>query len=165
MEFLEPSPASVMQDFKHIKAWQRAHALAIAIDKLSRGFSRAGYAYLRSQLNKSSDSISETIVEGCGADSNQEFARFLDMAIKSANETEGRLLKAKDFGLISHDDWERYTGETIEIRKMIFGYRKQVLKSSRAQKKTVVNRPRRVEKKPADSRSVGGPPSDEAQEV
>ena len=124
-----------MQDFKHIEAWQRGHALAIAIDKLTRGFSRRGYAHLRTQLNKSADSISETIVEGCGADSNQEFGRFLDMSIKSANETEGRLLKARDFGLISHQDWQRYTNETIEIRKMTFAYRRKVLQSPRAARK------------------------------
>ena len=72
-------PSSVVQDFKHIQAWQRGHALAIAIDRLTRGFTRAGYAHLRSQLTKAADSISETIVEGCGADSNKEFARFLAM--------------------------------------------------------------------------------------
>jgi len=124
-----------MQDFRHIKAWQRAHALGIAIDKLCRGFSRAGYAHLRSQLTKSADSMSETIVEGCGADSNLEFARFLSMSIKSANETEGRLLKAKDLGLISHDDWQRHTNETIEVRKMTFGYRAKVLTSPRGKNK------------------------------
>jgi four helix bundle protein len=124
-----------MQDFKHIEAWQRAHALAISIDKLTRGFTRAGYAHLRSQLTKAADSISETIVEGCGADTNKEFARFLDMSIKSANETEGRLLKAKDLGLIPHHEWERHTNETIEIRKMTFGYRAKVLKSPRGLKK------------------------------
>jgi four helix bundle protein len=78
-----------MQDFRHIRAWQRAHALAIAVHKLARGFSRQGYAHLRSQLTKAADSIGDTIIEGCGADTNKEFARFLDMSIKSANETEG----------------------------------------------------------------------------
>ena len=85
-----------MQDFRHIRAWQRAHALAIAIHKLARGFSRLGYGNLRSQLTRSADSIGATIIEGCGAETNKEFARFLDMSIKSANETEGHLLKARD---------------------------------------------------------------------
>ena len=31
-----------MQDFKHIQAWQRAHALSIAIHRAARGFSRQG---------------------------------------------------------------------------------------------------------------------------
>ena len=70
--------------------WQRAHALAIAIHKLAHPFGRAGYAHLRGQLARAADSIESNIVEGCGADTNKEFARFLDMSIKSANETELR---------------------------------------------------------------------------
>jgi four helix bundle protein len=123
-----------MQDFKHIQAWQRAHALAIALHKLARAFSRAGYPHLRSQLTRAADSISANIVEGCGSASGKEFARFLDISIKSANETEHHLLSARDLGLVSPDDWQKFTGETIEIRKMIFGYRKKVLQSARAEK-------------------------------
>ena len=93
-----------MQDFKHIRAWQRAHALAIALHKLARGFSRAGYAHLRSQLTRAADSIAATIAEGCGSETNKEFARFLDMSIKSANETEQHLLSARDLDLVSPDD-------------------------------------------------------------
>jgi len=121
-----------MQDFHHIRAWQRAHALAIAIHKLARGFSRLGYANLRSQLTRSADGIGETIIEGCGADTNKEFARFLDMSIKSANETEGHLLKARDLELISLDVWRKHSTETVEVRKMTFGYRKKVLASTRS---------------------------------
>ena len=120
-----------MQDFKHIRAWQRAHALAIAIHKLARGFSRQGYANLRSQLTKAADSIGDTIIEGCGAATNKEFARYLDMSIKSANETEGHLLKARDLNLVPVDVWRKHSIETVEVRKMTFGYRKKVLSSSR----------------------------------
>ena len=45
------------------------------------------------------------------------------MSIKSANETEYHLLKARDRVLTSPDDWQRFSGETIEIRKMIYTYR------------------------------------------
>ena len=75
-----------MQDFKHIKAWQRAHALSIAVHRLSRHRTRMGHSRLRAQLTAAADSIVENIVEGCGASSNKEFARFLDISIKSANE-------------------------------------------------------------------------------
>ena len=63
--------------------------------------------------------------------SNNEFARFLGISIKSANETEAHLLTSRDLDLISHEDWQRHTNETIEIRKMIFGYRKKILSSKR----------------------------------
>lgn len=73
-----------MRDFKRIKAWQRAHALAM-------------------------------------------FARFLDVSIKSANETESRLLTARDLELIALDRWQKYSGETVEVRKMIYAYKNKVL--------------------------------------
>jgi four helix bundle protein len=116
-----------MQDFRHIKAWQRGHALAIAINKASRHFTRAGQGHLRSQLVRASDAMPSNIVEGCGADSKKDFAKFLDVSIKSANETEDRLLTARDLDLISHADWQRLSAETIEVRKMTHGYRKKVL--------------------------------------
>ena len=116
-----------MQDYRRIIAWQRAHALSIEVHLLARGFNHAGFASLRSQLTRATDSVPATIVEGCGASTPKEFARFLDMAIKSANETEYHLLKARDHDLITHRDWQHYTVETTEIRKMIYGYRKKVL--------------------------------------
>jgi four helix bundle protein len=90
-----------VQDIRRIKAWQRAHALAIALQKRSRVFSRLGYTRLRSQLTNAADSIGDTIMEGAGAASPREFARFLDMSIKSANETEGHLLKARDRAILA----------------------------------------------------------------
>jgi four helix bundle protein len=71
--------------------------------------------------------VPATIVEGCGAASNREFARFLDMSIKSASETEYHLLNARDRRGISDDDWQRLSGETIEIRRMTYSYRKRIL--------------------------------------
>ena len=118
-----------MQDFKHLKCWQRAHALAIAIHKLSQRFTRGGYAKLRSQLTSAADSIGDNIVEGCGASTRKDFARFLDSSIKSANETEGHLLKVRDLELMSIHEWQKYSAETIEVRKMVYGYRRKVLAS------------------------------------
>ena len=92
---------------------------------------RAGYSRLRAQLTGAADSIGDNIVEGCGAATNKEFARFLDMSIKSANETEGHLLKARDLNVMSQDTWQGCTAETVEIRKMTYSYRRKVLSSHR----------------------------------
>ena len=120
-----------MQDFKHIRPWQRSHALSIALHKGAKHFARAGHSHLRSQLTRAADGIASNIVEGCGAATNKEFARFLDISIKSANETEHHLLTARDLSLLSPEEWQKHTGETVEIRKMIYTYRKRVLESSR----------------------------------
>jgi four helix bundle protein len=116
-----------MHDYHNIDAWRRAHALSIAIDRTTRLFARRGYAYLRTQLAKASDSIPHNIVEGAVADTKKEFARFLTISIRSANETESRLLTARDLSLVSPDEWAQLSAETVEVRKMIFGYRKKIL--------------------------------------
>ena len=90
---------------------------------------RAGYARLKAQLTGAADSIKDTIAEGCGAATNKEFARFLDMTIKSANETEGHLLAARDLDLFSRDEWQKFAAETIEIRKMVYVYRCRVIET------------------------------------
>ncbi|HEX7018576.1 MAG TPA: four helix bundle protein [Gemmatimonadaceae bacterium] len=121
--------AAQMQGFKHIHAWRRGHALAIELHRASRGFSRAGHTHLKSQLTRAADSIATNIVEGCGASTKKEFARFLDISIKSANETEHHLLSARELELLSANDCHRFTAEVVELRKMIFSYRKKILDS------------------------------------
>ena len=117
-----------MRDFRHIRAWQRGHALSIAIHRLARDFGRKGHAKLRAQLTSAAHSIATNVVEGCGAVTHKEFARFLDISIKSANETEYHLLASHDLGLISDAEWETCTRETIEVRKMIYAYRVAILR-------------------------------------
>ena len=41
-------------------------------------------------------------------------------------------MKARDLDLISLDEWQKYTAETIEVRKMTFGYRRKLLSSNAA---------------------------------
>jgi hypothetical protein len=53
------------------------------------------------------------------------------MSIRSVNETEQHLRFARDIGVLSPGDWHRLSAETIEIRKMIYGYRKKVLSRDR----------------------------------
>ena len=77
-----------MQSFRRLLVWQRAHALALDARRITRSFPRSGYSALKSQLARSAESIPSNIAEGCGAATNREFSRFLDIAIKSTSELE-----------------------------------------------------------------------------
>ena len=103
--------------------------MAIELYKGTANYGRRGYGRLRSQLTQAADSIKTNIAEGCGADSNREFARFLEMSIKSASETENHLITVHDLGLMSREDCLRYSTETVEIRRMIFSYRLRLLEA------------------------------------
>ena len=116
-----------MRDFRRLEFWQRAHAMAIELYKRTANYGRIGYGRLSSQLTGAADSIKTNIAEGCGAASNREFARFLEMSIKSATETENHLITVYDLKLMSRESWLRYSTETVEIRRMIFSYREKLL--------------------------------------
>ncbi len=75
------------------------------------------------------ESIAFNIVEGCGASSNPDFARFLQISIKSAYELEYQLLLANDYDVMIEKEWKSLSGETIEIRRMLCRLRKKVLGS------------------------------------
>ena len=119
--------SSGMQDFRKLLVWQRAHALGLQVDGVIARFPRRGHASRKAQLSDASDSIATNIVEGCGAATQKEFARFLDMSIKSTSETEYHLLGARDRGLVRDAIYTKLTSEVVEIRRMLYGLRKKVL--------------------------------------
>ena len=115
-----------MQNFRHLDVWARAHALARTIHQLSRTFSDATDDF-KAQLTSAAESIPSNIVEGCGAATNRELARFLDISIKSAFELDYRLELAKDYGYITEAEWQVLFDEVVQIRKMLYGFRRGVL--------------------------------------
>ena len=66
-------------------------------------------------------SIPTNIVEGTGQKSGREFGRFIRFALNSTSELEYHLIAAKDFCLISVNDFNSLTSQTTEIRKMLHG--------------------------------------------
>jgi len=119
-----------MRDYHRLEIWRRAHALAIAIHEMARGLRGNDFAGLRSQLTRAADSVARTIVEGCGAPSAREFARFLDISIKSVSETEYLLLSARDRRALTDRRWRRLSSEAVEIRRMTHAYRQRLLEEN-----------------------------------
>ena len=116
-----------MQDFRNLAVWRRAHALALAIRRVTKGFPKSGYTSQRSQMLRAAESIPTNIVEGCFAASQKDFARFLEVSIKSAGEVEYELQLAYDCGILRYGNWKSLTAETVEVRRMAIGLRKKVL--------------------------------------
>jgi len=116
-----------MQDHRKLHVWVRAHALAIAVRRATRGFPPSGYTALQSQIVRAAESVLFNIIEGCGGRTPKDFAKFLDSSIKSTMELEGELELAKDYGVLKSREWEMLTMEAVEIRRMLCGLRARVL--------------------------------------
>ena len=71
------------------------------------------------QLRRASASIGYNVAEGCGRDSDADFARFLQIAMGSASEVEYELWLARDLGYMSAVDHDRLAGQAVEVRKML----------------------------------------------
>jgi four helix bundle protein len=120
-----------MQPFRDLHVWERAHTHALDVRRATRLFPRRGYTSFKNQITDAAESIPFNIVEGCGAASRKEFARFLDVSIKSTCELEYQLQLARDYSVLSDHSWRSLSAETVEIRQMLCGLRRTVLEADR----------------------------------
>ncbi|MBC7587706.1 MAG: four helix bundle protein [Chitinophagaceae bacterium] len=97
-----------MRDYKKYEVWQNAHQLTLFVYKeIIPLFPKSELYELTSQLKRASYSIPMNIAEGCGRNSDADFARFLDIALGSVHEVEYCVLLAKDLTylqLVKHDE-------------------------------------------------------------
>jgi four helix bundle protein len=108
-----------MKSFKDLLVWQRAHALTLSVYEMTAALPREEKFGLQSQIRRASSSIAANIAEGCGRGSNPEFARFLQMAMGSASETEYHLILAKDLKLLADSDFKKLEAKTEEVKRML----------------------------------------------
>jgi four helix bundle protein len=108
-----------MQGFRNLKVWEKAHILTLDVYKSSKGFPRDELYGLTSQMRRSSASIGANIAEGCCRKGDIELGRFLQIAMGSASELEYPLLLARDLEMMKSLDFQRLSGEVIEVKKML----------------------------------------------
>lgn len=118
-----------MHNPANLRVLERAVALVIAVHKAHGAEDRRLLRRapgLCGQLLRSASSIAANISEGTGQQTAAQFARYLAIAIGSANETEHqlRLAIALDLFVI---DGARFVGEVGEIRRMLHGLRTRVI--------------------------------------
>ena len=112
------------RNFKEYPVWQKARELNRAIYSLDLPSSEKWC--LVDQIHRASVSISSNVAEGCGRNSNIEFARFLEIALGSAFEVESQLILCNDLGYISESDLMKIERDVIEIQKQLTGLIKTV---------------------------------------
>jgi four helix bundle protein len=115
-----------MQRFTELKVWQRSHQLTLEVYRVTTSFPSAERFGLISQLRRAAASVPTNIAEGSKRQSNQEYARFLNIAEASLAETEYLVMLSRDLGFLAHDSSEELLKEVTEISRMLCGLRKKV---------------------------------------
>ena len=115
-----------MRDFRELKVWQKAHKFVLEIYKVTQSFPQEERYGLTSQLRRSAVSSPSNISEGCGYESDREFARYLEISAGSTSEAEYQLLLSRDLGYIKEDSYRALTNQAKEIKRMLHSFIKKL---------------------------------------
>ena len=111
----------VVQNYRRLAVWRKAHAIALNIRALTERIPRQGNLGLIDQLRRASLSIPANIVEGSNRLTDKDFVKFLNIALASTTEVEYHLQYAADSGIIPKQDYVFRREELIVIRMMLNG--------------------------------------------
>ncbi|MGB8703985.1 MAG: four helix bundle protein [Gillisia sp.] len=115
-----------MVNYKNYDVWKKSHALVIEIYKTTRKFPESEKFNLVSQINRAALSVPTNIVEGCGRETQKEFARFLHIASGSAFELEYLIFVSLELNFIEKRQADQLLSEIDEIKKMLFSLIKKI---------------------------------------
>lgn len=115
-----------MQPYSNLLVWQKAHALAVRIHETTERMARRDRSGAVAQARRSALSIASNIAEGCGRETNREFARFLHIAVGSSNELEYQLEYMSAIKVLSAVDSEALRERVREVRRMLYGLLKKL---------------------------------------
>ena len=111
----------VMADFKKLRVWNKAHALALNAERVASEIREAAHKPLRAQLNRAAMSIPTNIVEGRSKKTDRDFARYLGYALGSACELEYHIILARDLGAIPEPEFDALMRQVVDIKRMLHG--------------------------------------------
>jgi four helix bundle protein len=121
-----------MQRFTDLKVWRRSHALVLDLYKLSSKFPSDERFGLTSQLRRAAASVPTNIAEGSKRRSNQDYARFLNLAEGSLAETEYLMILCRDLGYLTAETAQKPLEEISDIARMLSALREKVEQAAAA---------------------------------
>jgi four helix bundle protein len=108
-----------MSSPSELRAWQAAIQVAARTRKLLEHFPPHGYAELRDQMIRSSESIAHNIAEGHDSAYEREYIKYLNTAARSANELTSQLITAMRYGIVPKWPAFNLNGPVICTKRVI----------------------------------------------
>ncbi len=81
---------------------------------------------LTNQIRRAGVSVPANIAEGCGHQSDSEFARYLQLAAASATELQYHIILARDLSYLGPERYTELSGAGEELKKMLATFIKRV---------------------------------------
>jgi four helix bundle protein len=111
------------EKFQDLLVWQKAHALVLAIYRLTSSFPKHELFGLTSQMRKSAVSVPANIAEGFKKRSRTDKARILNIAEASLEELRYYLILSAELGYAP----EQSNSAAEEVARMLAAYSRTLL--------------------------------------
>jgi four helix bundle protein len=112
--------------YKDLIVWQKADALAVNVYKATKKFPKDELYGITSQVRRAALSIPTNIVEGYARKGDKELARFVNIAIGSAAETEFLLNFSYRLGYLTEQEYKQLEALQSEVGKVLWSFCKKV---------------------------------------
>lgn len=112
--------------FENLKIWQKAIDFGEMIFDESRNFPKEETYNLISQARRAADSIALNIAEESISQSNPEFIKFINYAVRSLAEVVTCLHKAKRRNYISSEVFKQLYQEAFHLMNMLQSFKTKI---------------------------------------
>jgi four helix bundle protein len=100
--------------------WKRGIEISVICYQLTQNFPKAELYGLTSQIRRAAVSVPSNIAEGYGRTSNNEYIRFLQIALGSLRELDTQLIIARRVGLAAESElFSKAMKEVDEMQRII----------------------------------------------
>ena len=121
-----------MSRHRHLLAWQRSHALVLAVYRCSASWPSNERFGLVAQARRAAVSVAANIAEGAARDGPREFHRFLQVSLGSLAELEYQLQLAGELGYIGAPELEELSRLQAEAARLLILLTRSMKKASRS---------------------------------
>ncbi|RAR51005.1 four helix bundle protein [Flavobacterium lacus] len=115
-----------MSTFKDLLIWQKAMNFVTKIYQSTRLFPKDEQFGLTSQIRRSSISIPSNIAEGYGREGNNDYLRFLNIALSSLFELQTQLEIAKNINYLNEQEFNILYEDLRELERMLVAFIKKI---------------------------------------
>ncbi len=116
-----------VKTFRDLLVWQKSMTIITGIYTLTKSFPVDETYGLASQMRRCSVSIPSNIAEGYGRNSNNEFIRFLHIALGSLYELQTQIEISMNLNYLDKSTFENLCGSTRELEKMLNSFTKKLI--------------------------------------
>ncbi|GAB2767933.1 four helix bundle protein [Salinimicrobium soli] len=106
-----------MRNFREYDVWKGGISFTASVYIFTRELPDEEKFGIISQLRRASTSIPSNIAEGCSRHSENDFARFIEIALGSAFEVETLLVICKEVGYITRDQLDEQVSQLHGIQR------------------------------------------------